>query len=100
MRKQESRRRVLSYLKHGQRHAVVRLTEGENEDYLHPATLSRWVYILPISPIPMMPIVAVSLVSTMIAAEAWLKPIARELQQLQYAERVGRNLVTCTDEVS
>lgn len=30
--------------------------------YLHPASLRRWAYILPISPMPMMPIEASSLV--------------------------------------
>jgi hypothetical protein len=34
-----------------------------DHDYLHPAALNRWAYILPISPIPMMPTEAVSFVN-------------------------------------
>lgn len=36
----------------------------KDNDYLHPAWLSSWAYILPISPIPIIPIEAFSLVRT------------------------------------
>jgi hypothetical protein len=46
---------------------AVDLTNGQNRkqgrDYLHPALLNLWAYILPISPIPMMPMEAVSFVN-------------------------------------
>jgi hypothetical protein len=45
----------------------VGLTNGQNlkqgRDYLHPALLNLWAYILPISPIPIMPMAAVSFVN-------------------------------------
>lgn len=36
-------------------------------NYLQPASLRRWAYILPMSPMPMMPIEAFSFVRTMLA---------------------------------
>ena len=39
---------------------------ADREYYLHPAMLSCWAYILPISPMPMMPMAVVSLLSTTI----------------------------------
>ena len=37
---------------------------ADREYYLHPAMLSCWAYILPISPMQMMPMAVDSLVST------------------------------------
>lgn len=38
----------------------------QGHDYLHPALLRRWAYILPMSPIPIMPMEAFSFVSPML----------------------------------
>ncbi len=42
-------------------------------NYLHPAALRRWAYILPMSPMPMMPIEASSMVRPILAtSHTWL----------------------------
>lgn len=50
---------------------------ADREYYLHPAMLSSRAYILPISPMPMMPMAVVSLLSTTIvkkkpAVQLWI----------------------------
>ena len=45
------------------------LKDDLSRNYLHPAALSRRAYILPISPIPMIPIEAVSIVGVNILQE-------------------------------
>jgi hypothetical protein len=52
-REEKKRKKSLPFQAY--RASVVEIT-GKMFSYLHPASLRRWAYILPISPIPMMPI--------------------------------------------
>ena len=61
-----------------------------DHDYLHPAALNRWAYILPISPIPMMPMEAVSFVNPILQyAVLWKRhPTNHKLTSTEVLNRI------------